>query len=137
MQRLYKIYSGEDLTIAEKIQRRRYQVMVHSCLYYSMNTNMVSDVQYDAWARELEQLQNAYPDIADNVDYAEYFKDFSASTGFDLPLNDPWVRRKALWLSSRLFSTDSTPNEIRRVVQEGKLADKPKSIGQTRKLFSI
>lgn len=137
MQRLYNIYQGDELKIAEKIQRRRYQVMIHSCLYYNMNESIVDDVKYDKWARELESLQKQYPEIAANVDYAYDFKDFSASTGFDLPLDDPWVRRKALWLSSRLFSTDSASNEIRRVVQEGKVADRPKSTGQVRKLFSV
>lgn len=138
MQRLYSIYQGQDLEIAEKIQRRRYQILIHSCLYYKMNENIVSDVQYDRWAKELEALQKQYPEIASNVDYAHDFENFSSATGFDLPLDDPWVRRKALWLSSRPGESKNISSEPRRVVQEGKLAEpaKPTST-QTRKLFSL
>ena len=138
MQRLYRIYQGDELRIAEKIQQRRYQILIHSCLYYNMNENIVSDVQYDKWAKELEALQKQYPDIADNVDYTYDFKNFSSATGFDLPLNDPWVKRKAVWLSSRPRGSASDTTEPRRVVQEGKLAGPIKpATNQTRKLFSL
>jgi hypothetical protein len=89
--------SSEDRQkVAELINRRRHQVLVHSFLYYRMNTSIVSDTQYDGWARELAELQEKYPDIAAEVDYAEYFKDFGESvTGFDLPLHLPEVEQKA------------------------------------------
>ena len=57
MNRLYEIYSGEELKIAELIQRRRLQLLIHSCLYYNMDTNIVSDKKWDEWARELVKLQ--------------------------------------------------------------------------------
>ncbi|OYD08569.1 DNA ligase LigA-related protein [Paludifilum halophilum] len=78
------------------IRRRRRQVLIHSFLYYRMNTSIVSDGQYDGWARELAELQTKYPEIAAEVEYAEYFADFGESvTGFDLPLHLPEVEQAA------------------------------------------
>ena len=60
-----------------------------------MNTNLITDKQFDEWGRELVQLQRNNPDIAKRVCFAEAFKDWDASTGAFLPLQDPWVTRKA------------------------------------------
>lgn len=74
------------------INRRRRQILIHSFLYYRMNTSIVSDAQYDQWARELAELQARHPEVAKKCAYADAFEDFSESvTGFNLPLHDPWV----------------------------------------------
>ena len=96
----YELFTGEDLQIAEKIQQRRYQMLIHSCLYYHLNQNIISDKQWDEWARELRDLQNKYPDISSKVTLYEEFKDWDASTGAFLPLKDEWVVRKARQLTS-------------------------------------
>lgn len=84
-------------SIEELINRRRWQVLVHSFLYYRMNTSIVSDQQYDVWARELADLQTKYPDIAKNCIFPDAFADFGESvTGFNLPLHDPRVVSKGL-----------------------------------------
>lgn len=93
--RLYDIFSGEELEIAEKIQQRRLQILVHSCIYYEFNENNVSDKTWDTWAKELVQLQTDYPNIASYGMYAEAFYGFDGSTGFDLPIKDEWVMSKA------------------------------------------
>ena len=92
---LYEKFKGKDLEIASKIQQRRLQILIHSCIYYHFNKNVVEDHKYDMWARELMELQNKYPEIANQVPWADAFKGFDASTGFDLPITDPWVMRKA------------------------------------------
>ena len=79
--RLYKIFEGEELKIAEKIQQRRLQVLVHSYLYYKLDKPVISDSQWDRWAKELVQLQDKYPAIAEQVIYAEEFDGWDASTG--------------------------------------------------------
>lgn len=84
--------------IAELIMRRRRQVLVHSVLYYKMDTNLVSDATWSRWALELEELQKKYPDIAEELPYAEAFENFDHSTGSNLPLDDPWANNKATWL---------------------------------------
>ena len=91
----YDLFTGQDLQIAEKIQQRRYQMLVHSCLYYHLNNNIISDKQWDAWARELRDLQNQFPEISKQVTLYEHFKDWDASTGAFLPITESWVITKA------------------------------------------
>lgn len=78
---LYDIYKGEELKIAEKIQQRRYQMLVHSYIYYEMNENIISDSQWSQWAMELASLQSKYPSIAKQVIYAEDFEGWDGSSG--------------------------------------------------------
>lgn len=80
------------------IKRRRLQLLVHSSIYYDYNENIVSDNQWKDWALELEQLQHEYPELANKVEYAEAFKDFDHSTGYNLPYRDDKIREKAIWL---------------------------------------
>jgi len=75
---------------AELIKRRRLQMLVHSCLYYSLNENIWTDHQYDAAAKELATLIKDHPNAySDRFD--EYFEGWDGSTGFHLPNRDPWV----------------------------------------------
>ena len=94
----YELYSGLELKIAELIQQRRYQMIVHSCIYYHMNNTLITDRQWDQWARELVDLQNRYPEISRNVVFYEDFKDWDASSGAFLPISEPWVIEKAKYL---------------------------------------
>ena len=90
--KLYDIFKGEDLAIAEKIQQRRLQMIIHSCIYYTMNDSIVTDHQWAEWAHELVYLQTRYPEIANRVPLGEYFdKDWDGSTGMDLPITADWV----------------------------------------------
>lgn len=77
--------------IAAIIQQRRYQILVHSLIYYELDTNLVSDGKWSEWATELVKLQTEYPDIANTVIFADAFKDFDGSTGFDLPYRDEQI----------------------------------------------
>ena len=81
--------------VAELLNRRRRQILVHSIIYYKMDDNLISDSTWSAWATELEELQKKYPDIAAKVHYAEEFKDFDPSNSMNLPLDDPWAVNKA------------------------------------------
>ena len=80
------------------ILRRRLQILVHSCIYYELNDNIIPDSTWSAWAEELVKLQKQYPKIAERVDYAKEFKDFDGSTGFNLPTRNPEVMSKARYL---------------------------------------
>lgn len=91
-------FNDEDQRIADLIKRRRLQILVHSCIYYHMDENIITDKQYDTWARELQKLQEDHPLISAKVIWNEAFKGYDASTGFDLPITDPWVIRKAEYL---------------------------------------
>lgn len=87
--------------IKELITRRRKQILVHSVIYYVMDDNIISDDTWLRWARELYDLQQEYPDIAATCPYSEAFAEFHPSTGYDLPIYDPWAVRKAKWLIER------------------------------------
>ena len=97
----YDEFEGDFLKIAETIQQRRFQLLVHSCIYYELNQNIISDKKWDEWARELRDLQNKYPDISSRVILYEDFKDWDASTGAFLPIKQDWVVRRAQWLLSK------------------------------------
>lgn len=91
----YELFSGSELKIAEKIQQRRYQMLIHSCIYYKLNDNIISDTQWNEWAHELADLQNEYPNISKEVTLFEYFEDWDGSTGMSLPLDLPWIKEKS------------------------------------------
>lgn len=84
--------------IAELIQRRRLQLLVHSCIYYAYNENLVTDDTWTKWALELEGLQAQYLEIANKVRWAEAFKGFNYSTGYNLPFEEIGIRSKAIQL---------------------------------------
>ena len=81
--------------IAALIDRRRRQIIVHSVIYYKMDDNIISDSQWSEWAKELDELQRQYPEIAMTCVFAKDFRDFDPSTGYNLPLDDPWAINKA------------------------------------------
>lgn len=113
----YDIFQGEELEIAELIQQRRIQILIHSCIYYELDYNVISDMQWDAWAKELRDLQNKYPYISKQVMWAEAFEGWDASTGAFLPLKDEWVMRKALKIVGRPRTKDK-PKKVEPVKKE-------------------
>ena len=81
--------------IHELINRRRYQILVHSCIYYRFNENIITDHTYDKWCKELAELQIKYPKESSECMYANEFKDFDGSTGFHLPMHQPNIVSRA------------------------------------------
>ena len=86
--------------IVSKISRRRRQILIHSYIYYRLDESIISDSTWSKWAVELHKLQKEYPELADAACYADAFKNFDPSTGYDLPLNDPWVMKKGNYILS-------------------------------------
>ena len=124
----YDLFEGKDLEIAERIQQRRIQLLIHSCIYYKLNNNIVSDKKWDEWARELKTLQEHYRDIAEKVMWYDAFKDWDASTGAFLPLDDEWVMQKAMLLSG-------APKKKVVKKQEPLKPKKPKAKSLKKRLF--
>ena len=112
----YDLFKGAELQIAELIQQRRLQLLVHSCIYYKFNYNVIDDRTWDKWAKELKQLQQSYPHISEKVIWYEAFKDWDASTGAFLPLDDEWVIKKA-----RQFYTPKGGKKVEVKKKVGKL----------------
>lgn len=79
----------EPFTIVERIQLLQRSILVNSFAYYELNDNILSDFQYDANARQLEELVKQHPDEFKRSRYYTYFNDFydsdeHATSGFDL-----------------------------------------------------
>lgn len=107
--KLYEMFKGNDLNIAELIQQRRLQMMVHSYIYYELDKNLVSDFQWAKWAKELEQLQLDYPLIAQQVIYADDFKNWDGSSGAYLHYNDDHI----ISVAKRLLG-EPIPQEVQK-----------------------
>jgi len=114
----YDLFQGKDLEIAELIQQRRLQMLVHSCIYYEFNKNLISDEQWDMWAMELRTLQKDYPNISKKVMWFEEFKDWDASTGAFLPLRDSWVQTKAQQLIGKRSEPKTEQPKKKKVVKK-------------------
>jgi hypothetical protein len=137
-------FTEEELPTAQLIQRRRIQMLVHSRIYYVLDQNLITDKQFDEWGRELVKLQAQYPEIASRICYVEAFKDWDASTGAFLPLEDDWVVYKAQHLLSIQRSGNNEHKEIQQSTgkscsQEDKRKTNSKQRGNTvperRRLF--
>lgn len=75
----------------EKIQLLQRSILVNSFAYYELDSNLLSDFQYDANARQLAEFKRDYPDEFKRSRYFEYFKDYCSeddnahyTSGFDL-----------------------------------------------------
>lgn len=84
--------------IKQKIKQRRAQMLIHSCIYYELDDNIISDHKWQHWADELEVLQRENPDCCKLDFYDWNFKDWTGATGNHLPHRDPWVNAQARWL---------------------------------------
>ena len=118
----YEIFEGEELKIADLIQKRRLQLLIHSCIYYELNSNIIDDKQWDTWARELVKLQADYPEISEKVCLYEAFKDWDASTGAFLPIRSVEVKSRAdCLLRCCLHHTTTTPEPKKKIVGKPRL----------------
>lgn len=91
------VQSNDKENIANLIKRRRFQILVHSYIYYRLNDNIISNVVFDRWAEELIELQKKHPDLSKNIELYDFFSDFTdISDAARLPLdNDPRLDSRA------------------------------------------
>lgn len=92
---LDNFFGEPQFDLKEKIKQRRSQMLIHSCIYYEMDDNLVSDDTWQKWADELVELQKQCHDIGF---YDREFAGWDGSTGSHLPHRDTWVYGKALQL---------------------------------------
>lgn len=85
-------------TLKEKIRQRRWQMLVHSCLYYEMDESIVDDHTWQRWADELARLQDENPKECEIHFYDKEFKGWTGSSGYDLPLRDSRVWTRAQYI---------------------------------------
>lgn len=86
--------------IKELIKRRRFQILVHSFIYYRLDNNIISNETFNLWALELIELQNKYPEISKEVELYEEFRNFTnVGDAAFLPLdNDERLKNRAIQL---------------------------------------
>ena len=72
------------------IKRLRSNILIHSYLYYQLDSPLITDALYDSMCKELVEI--GYKEIGW---YDEQFKDFDGSTGYHLQY-DAWVVSKAM-----------------------------------------
>lgn len=80
--------------LVDTIRQRRTQMLVHSYLYYVLDSPVISDDKWQQWADELTALQLQEKQIGF---YDEEFADWDGSTGMHLPKDD-WIDYRARWL---------------------------------------
>jgi len=86
--------------VTEKIAQRRRQILVHSLLYYGLDSPIIDDPTFDKWAKELAELQAEYPKESQAAPYYAEFKGFDGSTGADLDYDRPEIRNAAYRVSA-------------------------------------
>lgn len=75
----------EDLTIQDYIDFLQRFIILHSYIYYELNNNYISDMEYDKKSKELVRYKNEYPDLWKNSMYYKQFgDDYNGATGFTL-----------------------------------------------------
>lgn len=81
----------QPFTPTEKIQLLQRSILVNSFCYYELDSNLLTDYDYDANAKQLAELKKQYPDEFKRSRYFEYFKDYCSeddnvhyTSGFDL-----------------------------------------------------
>lgn len=79
----------------ELMNRRQRQILVHSCLYYRMDVNLIDDHLFDFWFRELVRFSESEPELAKQTVYYNEFIGFDGSTGHELPYWLPEILRAA------------------------------------------
>lgn len=76
--------------VVEAIARRRRQMLIHSFLYYRLDTPIIDDATWTKWAQQLYALQRKYGWRINFYD--EVFADWNGSSGFHLPADHDVVR---------------------------------------------
>lgn len=75
----------EGLTIQDYIDFLQRFIILHSYIYYELDNNYISDMEYDKKSKELVQYKNEYPDLWKNSMYYKQFgNDYNGATGFTL-----------------------------------------------------
>lgn len=77
-----------ELTTQQYIDYLQRYIILHSYIYYELNSNFISDKKYDEKAKELVKYKNDYPELWKRSMYYKQFGDeYNGATGFTLYYN--------------------------------------------------
>ena len=96
--------------LLEWMNRRERQLLVHSFLYYQLNENIISDHTFDLWSKELAKAIIDHPETFKQSVYADGFKNFDGSSGYDLPFHLPEIQNTGY----RLLKLRSTKVQLKK-----------------------
>lgn len=71
------------LSMEDKISVLQRFIIVHSWLYYVLDSPVISDKSFDELCKQYMKNKNKVK--LSKTDYGYMFKDFDGNTGFDLP----------------------------------------------------
>lgn len=77
----------------EWINRRERQLLVHSFLYYQMDSNVIADSTFDLWSKEVYDVMQNEPELFLMSTYCKEFAEFDGSSGAYLPYSLPHVQQ--------------------------------------------
>lgn len=117
----------EKENIIALIRRRRRQILVHSCLYYKLDTNLITDEEFDKWCGELRELHKKYPQYMKINCFDDAFSKWGGYSGYDLPTGDPDILRVANRLLRAKQEMERMDNEYKEICQKAR-ADAGQSI---------
>lgn len=73
------------LSTQEYIDFLQRFIILHSYIYYELNSNVISDKQYDEKSKELVKYKNEYPELwKSSMYYKQFGDDYNGATGFTL-----------------------------------------------------
>lgn len=84
----------------EDINRYKRVLIVHSYIYYTLNSSVVADSTWQTWADWLAK-HNRPTGFYDDV-----FKDWDGTTGYHLPKDD-WVKDRAIKVLRSSYEKDN------------------------------
>lgn len=89
----WKSNASRTEILLELMNRRQRQLLVHSFLYYQLNTNIIGDHSFDRWSKELASLLEDNPELAKQTVYYSGFTEFDGSSGYNLPYAMPEIQQ--------------------------------------------
>ena len=76
-------FSNPYMSDTDKCNFLQRYIIIHSIIYYVLDTNVITDKQYDAVCKQLLKLSKTTEEY-ESTEYYDIFSDFSGVTGFDL-----------------------------------------------------
>lgn len=78
-------------------------LIIHSIIYYDLDSNVISDQLYNKKSKELEKLVQTHRNSLEECYYKDCLIDFTSATGFDLKYkltqeHREYLERKASWI---------------------------------------
>ena len=84
-----------NIPVEEVVKRLRYNLMIHSYLYYKIDKPIISDVLFDDMSKRLVELQKTTQKIGF---YDDVFQDWDGSTGYHLPFDERIMNKSFMLL---------------------------------------